>query len=76
MEILNSKLASLSEKTPDKTGTLLRLADDDFVLFMVRLSVEGYPQAVRVRRLQKFQGSVVRSPEREDMSPPPHGSLE
>lgn len=66
MELLNSRLAILAEKTPERAGTQLRLADDDIVLFMVKLSVEGYPQAVRVRRMHKFQGSVVRSPERDD----------
>lgn len=65
MELLNQRLESLSKNAPDKTGNLLRLSEEDLVVFMVKLSVEGYPKAVHMRRLQKFKGSVVRSPERE-----------
>eukprot|EP00435_Cladocopium_sp_Y103_P043381 s365_g12.t1 len=39
-----------------------RLAEEDLVFFRVRLSVEGYPQAVCVQRLHKLTGSVVRPP--------------
>lgn len=65
LHILNEKIASLAEKTSEKPGNLLRVADQDIVRFMVKLSFEGFPQAVRVQRLQKFQGSVVRCTERD-----------
>lgn len=68
MELLNQRLASLLKSAHDKTGNPLRLAEENLVVFMVKLSVEGYPKAVHVRQLQKFQGSVVRTPEREATS--------
>lgn len=65
LDLLNQKVASLAEKTSEKPGNVLRLAEEDIVCFMVKLSVEGFPQAVRVQRLQKYQGSVVRSTGRD-----------
>ncbi|CAK0826986.1 unnamed protein product [Prorocentrum cordatum] len=44
-----------------------RLAEEDLVHFQVRLSVEGFPQAHSVQKLQKFEG-VVRTPVGEDGS--------
>merc|ERR1719491_1597684 len=41
---------------------LATLAEEDFIRFRVRLSVEGFPQAERIRRLRKFQGRVVQPP--------------
>lgn len=65
LDLLNQKTASMAEKTSDKPGNVLRLAEEDIVCFMVKLSLEGFPQAVRVQKLQKFQGSIVRSTERD-----------
>ncbi|CAE8664454.1 unnamed protein product [Polarella glacialis] len=47
---------SAGEKAPPAP----RLAEEDLVLFRVRLSVEGYPQAVCVQRLKKLSGTVQR----------------
>eukprot|EP00930_Biecheleria_cincta_P006995 TRINITY_DN10812_c0_g2_i1.p1 TRINITY_DN10812_c0_g2~~TRINITY_DN10812_c0_g2_i1.p1 ORF type:complete len:778 (+),score=121.10 TRINITY_DN10812_c0_g2_i1:84-2417(+) len=63
MELLNQRLRSLSKSALDKNGNSLRLPEEDLVVFMVKLSVEGYPKAVHVRRVQKHEGSVVRAPE-------------
>eukprot|EP00930_Biecheleria_cincta_P018310 TRINITY_DN14306_c0_g1_i1.p1 TRINITY_DN14306_c0_g1~~TRINITY_DN14306_c0_g1_i1.p1 ORF type:complete len:784 (+),score=121.76 TRINITY_DN14306_c0_g1_i1:77-2428(+) len=66
VDLLNQKMASLADKNrTEKPGNLLKLAEEDIVRFMVKLSVEGFPQAVRVQRLQKFQGSIFRSAERD-----------
>lgn len=43
-------------------STAPRLAEEDIVFFRVRLSVEGYPQAVCVQRLRKVTGSVLLAP--------------
>mmetsp|Transcript_111432 Transcript_111432/g.279028 ORF Transcript_111432/g.279028 Transcript_111432/m.279028 type:complete len:895 (-) Transcript_111432:98-2782(-) len=53
--------------TPDKEKTekpppAPRLAEEDLVLFRVRLSVEGYPQAACVKKLRKLSGVVARLP--------------
>mmetsp|Transcript_49569 Transcript_49569/g.153008 ORF Transcript_49569/g.153008 Transcript_49569/m.153008 type:complete len:859 (+) Transcript_49569:47-2623(+) len=40
----------------------MRIAEEDSVLFQVRLSVEGYPQAANVQRLRKFRGVVLHPP--------------
>lgn len=39
-----------------------RLAEEDVVLFRVRLSIEGYPQAACVKKLRKLTGVVTRLP--------------
>lgn len=52
----------------DKPPPAPRLAEEDLVLFRVRLSVEGYPQGACVKKLQKFNGVVV-IPPRDEMSP-------
>jgi len=36
--------------------------EGDFVLFQVKLSTEGFPQAVQVRRIRRLQGVVLQSP--------------
>ncbi|CAJ1454965.1 unnamed protein product [Effrenium voratum] len=43
-------------------ASLPRLAEEDLVQFMVKLSVEGFPQAVKVRKMQKFHGSILEPP--------------
>jgi len=50
--------AEKAEKPPPAP----RLAEEDLVQFRVKLSIEGYPQAARVKRLRKFPGVVVRLP--------------
>jgi len=51
-----------ADQTGDKSQPVPRLAEEDLVRFMVKNSLEGYPQAVKVQRLRKFRGSVVQSP--------------
>lgn len=41
---------------------VLTLAEEDFIRFHVRLSVEGFPQAERIQRMRKFQGVVLCAP--------------
>jgi len=36
--------------------------EGDFLLFQVKLSIEGFPQAVQVRRIRRLQGVVLQSP--------------
>jgi len=64
------KLAeSMATSEKEKSSVLPRLAEEDLVQFMVKLSVEGFPQAVKVRRMQKYSGTVVRAPEWINESP-------
>ncbi|CAE7747751.1 unnamed protein product, partial [Symbiodinium necroappetens] len=60
---------SLCHVLQEKSAVLPRLAEEDLVQFMVKLSVEGFPQAVKVRRMQKYSGTVVRAPEWINESP-------
>eukprot|EP00931_Biecheleriopsis_adriatica_P087988 TRINITY_DN6238_c0_g1_i1.p1 TRINITY_DN6238_c0_g1~~TRINITY_DN6238_c0_g1_i1.p1 ORF type:complete len:901 (+),score=180.15 TRINITY_DN6238_c0_g1_i1:57-2759(+) len=46
----------------EKAPPAPRLAEEDLVLFRVRRSIEGYPQAVCVQRLRKITGNVLRAP--------------
>ncbi|CAE7505477.1 unnamed protein product [Symbiodinium pilosum] len=64
---LAESMAAVPEK--EKSASLPRLAEEDLVQFMVKLSVEGFPQAVKVRRMQKYSGTVVRAPEWINESP-------
>jgi len=53
----------LAEMANEKVAVQLRLAEEDLVQFMVKLSVEGFPQAVKVRRMQKYTGTIAQAPE-------------
>eukprot|EP00931_Biecheleriopsis_adriatica_P052480 TRINITY_DN3052_c0_g1_i1.p1 TRINITY_DN3052_c0_g1~~TRINITY_DN3052_c0_g1_i1.p1 ORF type:complete len:812 (-),score=183.61 TRINITY_DN3052_c0_g1_i1:164-2302(-) len=57
------KLAAAAIKVGEKPGNFPRLAEEDLVQFMVKLSVEGFPQAVQVQRLRKYTGVVTYPPE-------------
>lgn len=52
-----------SEAACHQLGAAASLAEEDFVRFHVRLSAEGFPQAERIQRMRKFQGSVLQPPE-------------
>lgn len=52
-------------KAAEKPPPAPRLAEEDLVLFRVRLSVEGYPQAACVRKLRKLSGTIAEVPEDE-----------
>ena len=67
--------AAAAEKKEDgDKSTAPRLAEEDLVFFRVRRSVEGYPQAVCVQRLQKLTGTVVHPPSTQP-GQPQHGAL-
>eukprot|EP00929_Paragymnodinium_shiwhaense_P027168 TRINITY_DN16002_c0_g1_i1.p1 TRINITY_DN16002_c0_g1~~TRINITY_DN16002_c0_g1_i1.p1 ORF type:complete len:833 (-),score=196.55 TRINITY_DN16002_c0_g1_i1:114-2612(-) len=59
----------LGDKVEGKQPPMPRLAEEDLVRFRVRRSVEGYPQAARVKKLRKFTGIVLKAP-----MPPSEGS--
>eukprot|EP00931_Biecheleriopsis_adriatica_P052482 TRINITY_DN3052_c0_g3_i1.p1 TRINITY_DN3052_c0_g3~~TRINITY_DN3052_c0_g3_i1.p1 ORF type:complete len:798 (-),score=164.68 TRINITY_DN3052_c0_g3_i1:227-2620(-) len=63
------KLAAAAAKNGEKPGNFPRLAEEDLVQFMVKLSMEGFPQAVQVQRLRKYTGVVTHAPELESVSP-------
>lgn len=50
-----------SEKALEKADRF-RLAEEDFVRFRVRLSIEGYPQAAYVQRIHKYTGVIKQPP--------------
>ncbi|CAE6970998.1 PAPS1 [Symbiodinium natans] len=68
-QVLEKLAESMSVICEKEKSTLPRLAEEDLVQFMVKLSVEGFPQAVKVRRMQKYSGTVVRAPEWINESP-------
>jgi len=55
--------ANSGENQSAKPPPAPRLAEEDLVIFRVRLSVEGYPQAAKVKKMRKFVGTVLRAPE-------------
>lgn len=57
-----SKLKGLEGGNSEKQPALPRLAEEDIVCFKVRLSIEGFPQAVQVQRLRKYRGLVMTTP--------------
>ena len=61
-EAAKAAAASANSKEEGEKSSTPRLAEEDLVFFRVRRSVEGYPQAVCVQRLQKLTGSVVHPP--------------
>ncbi|CAL1160359.1 unnamed protein product, partial [Cladocopium goreaui] len=65
---VTDKLTEMANEK-ERSASLLRLAEEDLVQFMVKLSVEGFPQAVKVRRMQKYSGTILRSPEWNRDSP-------
>eukprot|EP00927_Polykrikos_kofoidii_P031974 TRINITY_DN27377_c0_g1_i3.p1 TRINITY_DN27377_c0_g1~~TRINITY_DN27377_c0_g1_i3.p1 ORF type:complete len:995 (+),score=204.10 TRINITY_DN27377_c0_g1_i3:303-3287(+) len=52
---------STDKEKGEKPVPAPRLAEEDLVAFRVRLSVEGYPQAAKVKKMRKFTG-VVKTP--------------
>mmetsp|Transcript_41577 Transcript_41577/g.96816 ORF Transcript_41577/g.96816 Transcript_41577/m.96816 type:complete len:738 (+) Transcript_41577:47-2260(+) len=68
-KLVAEKLERMALAEKERAATLPRLAEEDLVQFMVKLSIEGFPQAVKVRRLQKYIGTVVRAPEWINESP-------
>eukprot|EP00435_Cladocopium_sp_Y103_P071256 s1226_g37.t1 len=66
--LVADKLTEMANEK-ERSASLLRLAEEDLVQFMVKLSVEGFPQAVKVRRMQKYSGTILRSPEWNRDSP-------
>eukprot|EP00933_Yihiella_yeosuensis_P040940 TRINITY_DN35357_c0_g1_i1.p1 TRINITY_DN35357_c0_g1~~TRINITY_DN35357_c0_g1_i1.p1 ORF type:complete len:870 (-),score=215.92 TRINITY_DN35357_c0_g1_i1:253-2766(-) len=66
-EKLNQRAATVlamesSTKSMDKHSFAPRLAEEDLVRFKVKLSIEGFPQAVQVQRMRKFTGTVIKVP--------------
>eukprot|EP00928_Gymnodinium_smaydae_P011990 TRINITY_DN14384_c3_g1_i1.p1 TRINITY_DN14384_c3_g1~~TRINITY_DN14384_c3_g1_i1.p1 ORF type:complete len:920 (-),score=200.21 TRINITY_DN14384_c3_g1_i1:74-2833(-) len=54
--------ASGDKEKAEKPPPAPRLAEEDLVCFCVRLSIEGFPQAARVKKLHKYTGTVVKPP--------------
>lgn len=69
-EKLNARALPIAaaEKAGEKPSQVPRLAEEDLVRFKVKLSIEGFPQAVQVQKMRKFHGTVIRSPVPEENS--------
>eukprot|EP00931_Biecheleriopsis_adriatica_P025858 TRINITY_DN15790_c0_g1_i1.p1 TRINITY_DN15790_c0_g1~~TRINITY_DN15790_c0_g1_i1.p1 ORF type:complete len:641 (+),score=138.40 TRINITY_DN15790_c0_g1_i1:85-2007(+) len=71
MAKLEGQLAAQDlDLSPDSDPKASRLQEADLLCFSVKLSVEGFPQATQVRRLQKFHGTLTRSPQQDEESKP------